>query len=53
MSDNTWKQIRKTALMGWGLAVATYLIVVTGGDASTAFGVASAGVAALGAKFTE
>lgn len=53
MSTETWKQLRRTALMGWGLGMATYLIVVTGATADIAIGLVSATIAGFGAKFIE
>lgn len=53
MSESTWKQLRRTGLMVWGLGMATYMIVVAGATADVAFGMVSLGVASLGAKFME
>jgi len=53
MTDNTWKQVRRTTLLVWGLAMASYLIVVTGATADVAAGLISAVIAGFGARFIE
>lgn len=53
MSENTWKQVRRTGLMVWGLGIATYMIIIAGATADVAFGMVSLGVASFGAKFME
>lgn len=53
MTHETWKQIRRTALLGWGLGITTYLVVVSGATADVAVGLVTAAIAGFGAKFVE